>query len=80
VLVEGVNGTTHAGSLSGVTCTDDTIADFLLTGHLPKRQPGDVPDRKCAPVPQPDPTAVAPAAAADSRVSRAALQAAITGR
>jgi pimeloyl-ACP methyl ester carboxylesterase len=80
VLVEGVNGTTHAGSLSGVTCTDDTIADFLLTGHLPKRQPGDVSDRKCAPVPQPDPTAVAPAAAADSRVSRAALQAAITGR
>jgi pimeloyl-ACP methyl ester carboxylesterase len=80
VLVEGVGGTSHAGSLSGVACTDNTIADFLLTGHLPKRQPGNVSDRKCAPVPVPDPTAPAPAAASTDGFSRATLQAAITGR
>ena len=35
VLIEGVGGTTHAGSLSGVSCTDDRIATYLLTGALP---------------------------------------------
>jgi len=29
VLIEGVGGTTHAGSLSGVACTDDRIAAYL---------------------------------------------------
>ncbi|MFI7589081.1 alpha/beta hydrolase [Spongisporangium articulatum] len=58
VLIEGVGGTTHAGSLSGVSCTDDTIADYLLTGKLPARKAGGGSDVQCPPVPQPDPTAV----------------------
>lgn len=59
VMIEGVGGTTHAGSLSGVSCTDDRIADYLLTGNLPARQAGDRSDVQCPPVPPPDPTPVA---------------------
>jgi pimeloyl-ACP methyl ester carboxylesterase len=55
VLIEGVGGTTHAGSLSGVACTDDRIADYLLTGALPTRLSGDRSDVQCDPVPQPEP-------------------------
>ena len=59
VLIEGVGGTTHAGSLSGVSCTDDRIADYLLTGNLPARKAGaNRSDVKCDPVPAPDPTPV----------------------
>ncbi len=59
VLIEGVNGSTHAGSLSGIACTDDRIADYLLTGALHRRVRGNQSDVKCDPVPQPDPTPVA---------------------
>jgi len=63
-LIEGVGGTTHAGSLSGVACTDDTIASYLLTGVLPKRLPGNNrSDLKCDPVPPPTPTPVTAASA-----------------
>jgi pimeloyl-ACP methyl ester carboxylesterase len=55
VLVEGVGGTTHAGSLSGVSCTDDTIAAYLATGALPARVAGDRSDKQCPAVPQPTP-------------------------
>jgi pimeloyl-ACP methyl ester carboxylesterase len=55
-LVEGVGGSSHAASLSGATCIDDTIADYLATGALPKRLPGNVSDKKCAPYAQPDPS------------------------
>ncbi|AEV83244.1 peptidase [Actinoplanes sp. SE50] len=58
VLIEGVGGTTHAGSLSGVACTDDTVAAYLATGALPSRVHGNRSDKQCQPVPQPDPTAV----------------------
>jgi len=57
VLIEGVGGTTHAGSLSGVACTDDTIANYFATGALPARKPGRRSDLQCDPVPQPDPSA-----------------------
>ncbi len=33
VLVEGVGGTTHAGSLFGNACVDDTVAAYLRTRH-----------------------------------------------
>ena len=56
-LIEGVGGTTHAGSLSGVACTDNAIASYLDTGVLPARKAGDTSDLQCDPVPQPDPTA-----------------------
>ena len=59
-LVEGVGGTTHAGSLSGVACTDNTIAQYLANGSVPRRKAGKGSDKKCPPVPAPDPNAVAP--------------------
>jgi pimeloyl-ACP methyl ester carboxylesterase len=57
-LIEGVGGTTHAGSLSGVACTDDTVASYLATGVTPERVAGNRSDKQCAPVPQPVPTAL----------------------
>jgi pimeloyl-ACP methyl ester carboxylesterase len=59
VLIEGVGGTTHAGSLSGVACTDNTIAAYLSNGALPNRVHGNRSDKQCEPVPPPDPTAAA---------------------
>ncbi len=58
-LIEGVGGSTHAGSLSGVACTDDAIAAYLTDGTVPARKSGNRSDLKCPPVPQPDPTATA---------------------
>jgi pimeloyl-ACP methyl ester carboxylesterase len=54
-LIEGVNGTTHAGSLSGVACTDDAIGRYLTNGTLPTRKSGNRSDLKCPPVPKPNP-------------------------
>ena len=54
-LIEGVGGTTHAGSLSGVACTDNAIAAYLADGTLPARVAGDRSDKRCPAVPQPDP-------------------------
>jgi pimeloyl-ACP methyl ester carboxylesterase len=59
VLIEGVGGTTHAGSLFGVSCTDDKIAAYLADGSLPARVRGNRSDVQCDPVPQPDPSAAA---------------------
>ena len=81
VLIEGVGGTTHSGSLSGIACTDNAIAAYLATGALPARQPGRRSDVQCDPVPQPDPTATAgpstfsaPSAPAGDVVTRRDLQ------
>jgi pimeloyl-ACP methyl ester carboxylesterase len=52
-LIAGVGGTTHAGSLSGVSCVDDRIATFLDTGALPTRLAGTGPDVRCPKVPVP---------------------------
>ncbi len=60
-LIEGVGGTSHSSSLSGVACTDNAIADYLATGALPKRLPGNRSDKQCEPLPQPDPAKPAPA-------------------
>ncbi|MBO0866908.1 MAG: alpha/beta fold hydrolase, partial [Mycobacterium sp.] len=56
-LIEGKNGTTHAGSLSGVACTDDTIARYLKTGAVPRRKHHYGSDKVCPPVPKPNPLA-----------------------
>lgn len=53
VLLEGVKGTTHAGSLSGVGCVDNKIAAYLATGRLPDRLSGDRADVRCPAVPAP---------------------------
>ncbi|WP_104480158.1 alpha/beta hydrolase [Actinokineospora auranticolor] len=81
VLIEGVNGTTHSGSLNGVVCTDDKIADYLATGALPARKPGRHSDAQCDPVPQPNPAAAAKqrAAVAGGDITRADLQKLIIG-
>ncbi|MFF0340366.1 alpha/beta fold hydrolase [Kribbella sp. NPDC004875] len=76
VLIEGVGGTTHAGSLSGVACTDDRIAAYLQTGALPPRRPGNRSDVKCPPVPAPQPTSSA--AAASSGSAKAAVRQALS--
>jgi pimeloyl-ACP methyl ester carboxylesterase len=65
VLVEGVGGFTHSSSLSGVACTDTIVAEYLATGALPERRPGNRSDVQCAPLAQPDPTAGADPAAAE---------------
>ncbi|MCW2757977.1 MAG: uncharacterized protein JWO46_1723, partial [Nocardioidaceae bacterium] len=52
-LVAGVGGTTHAGSLSGVPCVDNTIAQYLADGTVPARAPGDGYDLGCPRVPPP---------------------------
>jgi pimeloyl-ACP methyl ester carboxylesterase len=54
-LIEGVGGTTHAGSLFGNACVDDAVADYLATGALPKRVPGSHADKRCKPLQQPNP-------------------------
>ena len=54
-LIEGVGGTTHAGSLSGVRCVDRRIATYLATGRLPHRKAGDRSDVRCRAVPTPPP-------------------------
>jgi len=73
-LIAEPGGTTHSGSLSGNACVDDRIADYLLTGALPKRLPGNRADVECAPLPQPDPTAVSKLTADPKRTSREELQ------
>ncbi|MEV7549922.1 alpha/beta hydrolase [Amycolatopsis sp. NPDC089917] len=58
-LISAPGGTTHSGSLSGVSCVDDKIADYLLTGKLPVRKPGNGSDVQCTPVPPPVPAGAA---------------------
>jgi TAP-like protein len=80
-LIEGVGGTTHAGSLFGDKCVDGAVAAYLANGTLPKRVPGNRSDKRCPPIPQPDPTAPAVKHAAErAELSRAALQPMIVGR
>jgi pimeloyl-ACP methyl ester carboxylesterase len=54
-LIAVTGGTTHVNSLVGNACVDDPIADYLLTGVLPHRQPGDGADVSCDPLPPPVP-------------------------
>jgi pimeloyl-ACP methyl ester carboxylesterase len=55
-LIEGVGGTTHAGSLSGVSCVDNAVARYLANGTVPARKPGRRSDKRCPPVPPPTAT------------------------
>jgi pimeloyl-ACP methyl ester carboxylesterase len=57
-LIAEPGGTSHADSLFGNTCVDGTIADYLTSGVLPRRRPFLPWDKTCAPLPEPDPTAV----------------------
>jgi pimeloyl-ACP methyl ester carboxylesterase len=67
-LIEGVGGTTHAASLSGIACTDGAIAAYLATGALPDRRSGNRSDLKCDPLPPPQPS-TSSAASGQSRAA-----------
>jgi hypothetical protein len=78
-LIEGVGGTTHAGSLFGNACVDSVIAAYLKTGVLPKRVRADAADRRCRPIAPPVPGAVQ-AERTSASLSRADLQDVIAPR
>ena len=70
-LIGAPGGTTHAGSLNGVACVDNAVADYLATGKLPARKPGNRADAECSPVPQPVPAgATAKADRSDSGTAK----------
>ena len=72
-LIEGVGGTTHAGSLFGNACVDNTIADYLATGALPKRVKANRSDKRCKAIAPPAPTP-APAKKAESVATQTRLE------
>ncbi len=55
VLLAEPGGTTHADSLSGDLCVDNTIANYLANGVLPPRKPNAAWDKTCQPLPRPVP-------------------------
>jgi pimeloyl-ACP methyl ester carboxylesterase len=57
VLLAEPGGTTHADSLSGNLCVDNTIASYLASGTLPARNPHAQWDKTCSPLPRPVPAA-----------------------
>jgi pimeloyl-ACP methyl ester carboxylesterase len=59
VLLAEPGGTSHAATLFGNACVDNTIAAYLADGTLPARRPGDGPDAFCEPLRQPVPGAAA---------------------
>jgi pimeloyl-ACP methyl ester carboxylesterase len=73
-LVEGVGGTTHAGSLFGNACVDNTVADYLATGALPKRLKANRSDRRCKPIPPPNPAAGTAVKTAESVATQTRLE------
>jgi hypothetical protein len=54
-LIAGVGGTTHAGSLNGVSCVDQRIAAYLGSDgtNVPARVGGNRADVSCPKVPPP---------------------------
>jgi hypothetical protein len=66
VLLAEPGGTTHADSLFGDLCVDNTIANYLAKGSLPPRKPDAKWDKTCKPLPRPVPPS---GAAASSRAA-----------
>ncbi len=79
-LIAGVGGTTHASSMSGVACVDNSVASYLSTGIVPTRLAGVRADRSCPrlapPRPGPGGRVAAPPADAMSPTLRSELVAA----
>jgi pimeloyl-ACP methyl ester carboxylesterase len=50
VLLAEPGGTTHADSLDGDLCVDNTVANYLATGSLPARNPHAKWDKTCKPL------------------------------
>ena len=72
VLLAEPGGTTHADSLFGDLCVDNTIANYLALGQLPARVAGNGPDLLCKPLPVPVPTSASSAAHAANGAAAAA--------
>jgi pimeloyl-ACP methyl ester carboxylesterase len=73
VLLAEPGGTTHADSLSGNLCVDNTIANYLAFGKLPKRNNHAAWDKTCKPLPRPVPTKSDAATPNMSRASQARM-------
>jgi pimeloyl-ACP methyl ester carboxylesterase len=56
VLIEGKGGTSHAVSLNGSPCLDNSIAMLLKKGVLPRKKSATGVDLKCPGIPAPNPT------------------------
>ena len=69
VLLAEPGGTSHADSLFGDLCVDNTIANYLALGQLPPRVAGKGPDLTCKPLPVPVPSPASSAAHAASRAA-----------
>jgi pimeloyl-ACP methyl ester carboxylesterase len=84
-LIAGVGGTTHASTMSGVACVDNSVAGYLSTGIVPARLSGARADRSCprlAP-PRPVPGGRVAAASVDAMpptLRRDLIEAQRTGR
>lgn len=68
VLIEGLGGTTHAGSLFGNACVDNAIADYLADGSLPGRVKADRSDKQCEPIAKPTPLSAAAKSSPNERL------------
>ena len=77
VLLAEPGGTSHANSLAGNACVDNTIARYLRDGTLPARKAGNGADKTCAPLPQPKPEKASSggSASGSGKVARALLSA-----
>jgi TAP-like protein len=69
VLLAEPGGTTHADSLFGNLCVDNTIANYLAKGSLPPRKPHARWDKTCKPLPRPVPPSGATASRAAGHVA-----------
>jgi hypothetical protein len=53
---------------------DNTVADYLATGALPKRVKANRSDKRCQPIAPPAPTPAAPAARAETTAEQTRLE------
>ncbi len=72
VLLAEPGGTTHAETPDGDLCVDGTIANYLATGALPRRDNHAEWDKTCPPPPVPVPQGATASAAAAKGSARAA--------
>jgi len=75
VLLAEPGGTSHADSLFGNLCVDNTIANYLASGKLPSRKPNAKWDKTCKPLPRPVPGAGSASNAAQASSAAAVMRA-----
>jgi len=75
VLLAEPGGTSHADSLFGNLCVDNTIANYLASGKLPSRKPNAKWDKTCKPLPRPVPGASSASNAAQASSAAAVMRA-----